>query len=104
MQRQIRIAYLRSFREANTPVAVRLPSGQTFASALHRLPCATTVFPFVPTAARLGSAPRRGGDEQNRTVDTLLARQVLSQLSYAPVLGLYPRVSPPFEDLEDPQN
>ncbi len=29
-----------------------------------------------------------GGDEQNRTVDPLLARQVLSQLSYAPVLGL----------------
>ena len=29
-----------------------------------------------------------GGDEQNRTVDPLLAGQVLSQLSYAPVLGL----------------
>ncbi len=29
-----------------------------------------------------------GGDEQNRTVDPLLARQVLSQLSYAPILGL----------------
>ena len=27
---------------------------------------------------------RRGGDEQNRTVDPLLARQVLSQLSYTP--------------------
>ena len=27
-----------------------------------------------------------GGDEQNRTVDPLLARQVLSQLSYAPSL------------------
>ena len=26
-----------------------------------------------------------GGDEQNRTVDPLLARQVLSQLSYTPV-------------------
>ena len=26
-----------------------------------------------------------GGDEQNRTVDPLLAKQVLSQLSYAPV-------------------
>ena len=26
-----------------------------------------------------------GGDEQNRTVDPLLARQVLSQLSYAPI-------------------
>ena len=29
-----------------------------------------------------------GGDEQNRTVDPLLARQVLSQLSYAPVYSL----------------
>ena len=28
-----------------------------------------------------------GGDEQDRTVDPLLARQVLSQLSYAPVLS-----------------
>ena len=27
---------------------------------------------------------RGGGDEQNRTVDPLLARQVLSQLSYTP--------------------
>ena len=27
-----------------------------------------------------------GGDEQNRTVDPLLARQVLSQLSYTPML------------------
>ena len=36
-----------------------------------------------------------GGDEQNRTVDPLLARQVLSQLSYTPVLaGLPP---PSFE-------
>ena len=30
-----------------------------------------------------------GGDEQNRTVDPLLARQVLSQLSYTPIsIGL----------------
>ena len=28
-----------------------------------------------------------GGDEQIRTVDPLLARQVLSQLSYTPILG-----------------
>ena len=26
-----------------------------------------------------------GGDERNRTADPLLARQVLSQLSYAPI-------------------
>ena len=31
-----------------------------------------------------------GGDEQNRTVDPLLARQVLSQLSYAPVFRFVP--------------
>ena len=30
-----------------------------------------------------------GGDEQNRTVDPLLARQVLSQLSYTPVFGRF---------------
>ena len=29
-----------------------------------------------------------GGDEENRTPDPLLARQVLSQLSYTPVLGM----------------
>ena len=29
-----------------------------------------------------------GGDERNRTADPLLARQVLSQLSYTPKLGL----------------
>ena len=28
-----------------------------------------------------------GGDERNRTADPLLARQVLSQLSYTPVFG-----------------
>ena len=29
-----------------------------------------------------------GGDEENRTPDPLLARQVLSQLSYAPMMLL----------------
>ena len=28
-----------------------------------------------------------GGDEEIRTPDPLLARQVLSQLSYAPIMG-----------------
>ena len=28
-----------------------------------------------------------GGDERNRTADPLLARQVLSQLSYTPILN-----------------
>ena len=32
-----------------------------------------------------------GGDEENRTPDPLLARQVLSQLSYAPVLEVFPQ-------------
>ena len=32
----------------------------------------------------------RGGDEQNRTVDPLLARQVLSQLSYTPMFSQVP--------------
>ena len=31
---------------------------------------------------------RVGGDEENRTPDPLLARQVLSQLSYAPIRPL----------------
>ncbi len=35
-----------------------------------------------------------GGDEENRTPDPLLARQVLSQLSYAPIcLSFYPITS-----------
>ena len=29
---------------------------------------------------------KNGGDEENRTPDPLLARQVLSQLSYAPII------------------
>ena len=34
-----------------------------------------------------------GGDEENRTPDPLLARQVLSQLSYAPIVLYLPQVS-----------
>ena len=41
--------------------------------------------PNLCASARFSA--RRGGDEQNRTVDPLLARQVLSQLSYTPVSG-----------------
>ena len=33
---------------------------------------------------QLSYRPLYGGDEENRTPDPLLARQVLSQLSYAP--------------------
>ena len=35
----------------------------------------------------LSYGPVFGGDEENRTPDPLLARQVLSQLSYTPILG-----------------
>ena len=34
--------------------------------------------------SRLSKFEKFGGDEENRTPDPLLARQVLSQLSYAP--------------------
>ena len=46
---------------------------------------ASTNLPFVLSSARLASSAAGGGDEQNRTVDPLLARQVLSQLSYTPI-------------------
>ena len=42
----------------------------------------TTKFRVLPSGLPIG------GDEQNRTVDPLLARQVLSQLSYTPVFEL----------------
>ena len=35
----------------------------------------------------LSYGPVLGGDEENRTPDPLLARQVLSQLSYTPIIG-----------------
>ena len=52
----------------------------------------------ISVAGPFASAKPVGGDEQNRTVDPLLARQVLSQLSYAPVLKVCAWVSPPSED------
>ena len=36
---------------------------------------------------RLSYKPNNGGDEEIRTPDPLLARQVLSQLSYTPILA-----------------
>ena len=75
--------------------ADRRPHGLPFAAS-----CSST-FREVLTL-RLHSLPTRlacsataGGDEQNRTVDPLLARQVLSQLSYTPIFGghLFGRVS-----------
>ena len=38
-----------------------------------------------------------GGDEEDRTPDTLRARQVLSQLSYTPVSGTQMPLLPLFE-------
>ena len=38
---------------------------------------------FVPIAS--------GGDERDRTDDPLLAKQVLSQLSYTPIFGYAPQ-------------
>ena len=60
---------------------------------LYALPLAVTM-PRVsvvryalpsPELARHGQWP--GGDEGNRTLDPLLAGQVLSQLSYTPIFG-----------------
>ena len=61
----------------------------------------------VPSAfAEMNGLPSLGGDEQNRTVDPLLARQVLSQLSYAPISArsrLLPSQSPfPFREMVGP--
>ena len=44
-----------------------------------------------------------GGDEENRTPDPLLARQVLSHLSYTPTSAGF-QGTPPIESLADPQN
>ena len=42
-------------------------------------------FASLSLLTRLACGATAGGDEQNRTVDPLLARQVLSQLSYTPI-------------------
>ena len=39
---------------------------------------------FLPVPLHSSSFKRVGGDEEDRTPDPLLARQVLSQLSYTP--------------------
>ena len=41
--------------------------------------------PMLVYVGLLVLCPTCGGDEQNRTVDPLLAKQVLSQLSYTPI-------------------
>ncbi len=44
---------------------------------------------------RAASPPARGGDERNRTADPLLAKQVLSQLSYIPTAARHGRSNHP---------
>ena len=86
-------------------VAVRLPSGQTWFASVYRL---LPTCPLSPLSRLLKATRERrfaaGGDEQNRTVDPLLARQVLSQLSYAPIFtGLLTGESTLFEGFLPPQ-
>ena len=49
-------------------------------------------------------SPRRGGDDGIRTHDPLLAGQVLSQLSYTPILGFFPSSLSLFAEDKLPQN
>ncbi len=44
--------------------------------------------PLARTHPRGTPRETRGGDERNRTADPLLAKQVLSRLSYIPTIGL----------------
>ena len=53
-----------------------------FDPALH-LCCAES---FPETKAMFEPLPRAGGDNRDRTDDPLLAKQVLSQLSYTPAV------------------
>ena len=41
--------------------------------------------PCLPERSAVGLCPALGGDERVRTDDPLLAKQVLSQLSYTPM-------------------
>ena len=41
--------------------------------------------PCLPERSAVGLCPALGGDERVRTDDPLLAKQVLSQLSYTPI-------------------
>ena len=47
---------------------------------------------------------KHGGDEEDRTPDPLRARQVLSQLSYTPILGFFPSSLSLFAEGTLPQN
>ena len=53
-----------------------------------------TLFSFQGTTNIVFDAFASGGDEEDRTPDPLLARQVLSQLSYTPIFGVPAFYSP----------
>ena len=58
------------------------------------------IFSFVSSSIQFSKNSSRlvfrdGGDEENRTPDPLLARQVLSQLSYTPMV-LFSKLFPSF--------
>ena len=57
-------------------------------SPYHGSSSVTRLLVFVSSVQFSRSNIISGGDEENRTPDPLLARQVLSQLSYAPVFPL----------------
>ena len=66
---------------------------------------------YAPVLARVSVvsfsdalAFRRGGDEEDRTPDPLLAKQVLSQLSYTPIQGIRFHSIPLRVPFEEPQN
>ena len=70
-----RLSGVRSNRLSYKPIFFRLPGSHLF--ALIRL----ALYFFRRTR------PSRGGDERDRTDDPLLAKQVLSQLSYTPIFN-----------------
>ena len=67
---------------SNSAVDVPLYDSLEFAV----IPCYTSKLLLSTTYIGLHPIRKNGGDEENRTPDPLLARQVLSQLSYAPIL------------------
>ena len=67
------------------------------APEIFRLPA-----PFLKALLRM-PLRRAGGDKRDRTVDPLLAKQVLSQLSYAPICHWWVLMDsnhrpPPYQD------
>ena len=59
---------------------------------------------FLANGRRLRLPTPFGGDEENRTPDPLLARQVLSQLSYTPIFNRASEVFPLFPLFEGSQS